>query len=64
MPHQAGLYQEPSEGYNGAVPISSAEWMGSHSQSQHLDEEVCQKVLPLDWMIGPPDPQTGILSPE
>jgi hypothetical protein len=64
MPHQAGPYQELSEGYNDVVPISSAEWMETHIRSQHLGEEGCQKGLPLDWTIAPQDPQTGILSPE
>lgn len=64
MPHQAGPYQELSEGYNAAVPVSSAEWTGSHTQSQHLGEEGCQKGLPLDWTTVPQDPRTGTLSPE
>lgn len=64
MPLQAGPYQELSEGYNDVVPISSAEWTGNHTQSQHPGEEGCQKGLPLDWTIAPQDPQTGILSPE
>lgn len=58
------LYQELSEEYNDAVLISNAKWMDSHTQSQHLDEAVCQKALRLDWMIGPQDPQTNILSPK
>ena len=62
--HQVDLYQELSEGYNDAVLISNAKQMGNHTQSQHLDEEVCQKVLQLDWMIGPQGPQTNILSPK
>lgn len=62
--HQVDLYQELSEGCNDVVLISNAKRMDNHSQSQHLDEEVCQKGLQLDWMIGPQGPQTGILSPE
>lgn len=62
--HQVDLYQTLSEGYNDVALISNAKRMDSHTQSQHLDEEVCQKVLQLDWMIGPQDPQTSILSPE
>lgn len=58
------LYQELSEGCNDVVLISNAKRMDNHNQSQHLDEEVCQKVLQLDWMIGPQGPQTSILSPE
>lgn len=49
--HQVDLYQELSEGYNDAVPISNAKWMDNHTQSQHLDEEVRRKVLQQDWMI-------------
>lgn len=62
--HQVDLYQELSEGYNDAVLISNAKRMDNHTQSQHLDEEVCRKVLQLDWMIGPQGPQTNILSPK
>lgn len=63
-PHQAGPSQELSEGYTDAVPVSSVEQMGNHTQSQHLGEEVCQKALPRDWTTGPQDPQIGTLSPE
>lgn len=63
-PHQVDLYQELSEEYNDVVLISNAKWMDNHTQSLHLDEEVYQKGLQLDWMIGPQGPQTGILSPE
>lgn len=62
--HQVDLYQELSEGYNDVVLISNAKQMDNHTRSQHLDEEVCRKVLQLDWMIGPQGPQTSILSPE
>lgn len=62
--HQVDLYQELREGYNDAVLISNAERMDNHTQSQHLDEEVCQKALQLDWTIGPRGPQTNILSPK
>lgn len=33
--------------------ISNAERMDNHTQSQHLNEEVCQKVLQLDWAHWP-----------
>lgn len=62
--HQVDLYQVLSEGYNDVAPISNAKQMDNHTQSQHLDEEVCQKALQLDWMNGPQDLQTSILSPE
>ena len=62
--HQVDLYQELSEEYNDVVLISNAKQMDNHIQSQHLDEEVCQKVLQLDWMIGPKGTQTSTLSPE
>lgn len=62
--HQVDLYQELSEGYNDVALISNAKRMDNHTQSQHLDEEVCRKALQLDWMIGPQGPQTSILSPE
>lgn len=62
--HQVDPYQELSEGYNDAVLISNAKRMDNHTQSQHLDEEVCRKVLQLDWMIGPQGPLTNILSPK
>ena len=61
--HQVDLYRELGEGCNDVVLISNAKRMDNRTQSQHLDEEVCQKGLPLDWTIGPQGPQTGILSP-
>lgn len=61
---QVVLYQELSEGYNDVVLVSSAKWMDNHIQNQHLDEEVYQKALQLDWMIGPQGLQTSTLSPE
>lgn len=62
--HPVGLYQELHEECNVAVLISNAKQMGNHTQSQHLDEEVCRKVLQLGWMIDPRGLQTSILSPE
>lgn len=59
-----GLYQELSEGYNDVVLISNAKQMDNPSQSQHLDEGVCQRVLQLDWLTGLQGPQTSILNPE
>lgn len=58
------LYQALYGVYNYAVPASSAELVGSHSQSQHQDEAMYQKALQQGLknvlqglQTGTPDPQ-------